>query len=166
MDKLKEAFNSLLQGDKAEVILFFTRIGVLFLFFLSLYLPFIFDVALIDGKVSMSKFPGSLFYELVIFFSIPAYFYLYLIKNTHAKKVLLVQAIIATLVFLYGVMLYRFGAEDTATAGFGKHLEFILLIIIWFTYVKEALTISLINKFILKTEVEDQAPEVEEEITE
>ena len=157
LSNLKESFNKFVKGDKSHFILVVSKVSLGLLFFISLYLPFIIESTVPGGSASLAKFPGAIVYNLIILFSIPAYFYLVLAeKEKVAKKVLLVQLIIGTLAFLYGVLVYRVGFPSTATSGFGKHLAWFLLLVMWFTYVKENLTLSLIKKYITKDEVVEE----------
>ena len=151
MQELKTKLQEFIQGDKATFIFVITRLSVFLLFFISLYLPFFFEPTIITGEISLAGHPGGFLFAIVLFLSIPGYFYFYLIGNKkYIKIVLLVQAITASLIYLYGILGLIVVFPDTATTGFGKHLGFIMLVLIWYLFFSEELTLSLIKKYIVK----------------
>ena len=155
MNEIKKSFQSFIEGDKATLIFVLARIIVGFLFFITLFLPFIFEATIVNGKASLADFPGAFIFTVIIFLSIPAYFYFFLMKNSKLTKItLIVQAISSLLIYMYGILAFRVGFPDTATYGFGKHFGFVLLILMWVLFFTEELTKSLINDHILKQEKE------------
>lgn len=69
-----------------------------------------------------------------------------------AKIILLIQLIFGTMFHLYGALLYRVGADSSATGAFGRIFLFLLLIIMWTTYIKQDLVSNLLKKVLPKTE--------------
>jgi len=154
MQEIKDKLQDFIHGDKASFIFVITRLSVFVLFFISLYLPFFFEPTIITGQVSLAAHPGGVIFAIIIFLSIPGYFYFYLMNNNKFTKiVLLVQGITASLIYMYGILGLRIAFPDTATAGFGKHLGFLMLILIWFLFFGEKLIFSSIKKYILKEEI-------------
>lgn len=159
MEAIKNAFLKLLKEDLPRFILVMTQTAFGFLFFISLYLPFMKGPQIVNGSVSMSVWPGSFVYELILLVLFPLFLFLILTgKDKLARKTLLVQNIIALLVFLYGVLLYRVGLSEvpSTTGAYGKFLEFVLLIAMWFVFLKPNLALSLIKKFVKETDSLEQ----------
>lgn len=159
MENIKAAFFKLLKEDLPRFILVMTQTAFGFLFFISLYLPFVKGPEIINGSVSMSVWPGSFFYELILLVLFPLFLLLILTgKDKLARKTLLVQNIIALLVFLYGVLFYRVGLSEapSTTGAYGKFLEFILLIGMWFAFLKPNIVLSLIKKFVKEPDSSEQ----------
>ena len=138
MQELRTKLQEFIQGDKAAFIFVITRVSVFLLFFISLYLTFFFEPTIITGKISLVAHPGGFLFAIILFLSIPGYFYFYLIGNKkYIKIVLLVQAITASLIYLYGILGLIVVFPDTATTGFGKHLGFTMLILIWYLFFRK-----------------------------
>lgn len=166
MDKVKDLFLSLYK-DKHRFFLVLVHFSLGFLFYIGLYFTFLKDPNFINnGRVSMADFPGSFIYELLIFLTVFGYLFLMLVKkDAVARKVLLIQVILGTLVHLYGALLYRFGSEGTTTGGFGRIYLFILLVLMWVTYFKKDLVSSVISKFVPEgAEADVEEADVEEDL--
>ena len=163
MQELKDKIQDFIHGDKASFTFVTTRLSVFLLFFINLYLPFFFEPTIVTGQISLVGHPGGSFFAVILFLSILGYFYFYIIGNQKFVKIILwVQAIFATIIYLYGFLGFKVAFPDTATAGFGKHLGFILLFLIWFLFFSEKLILSLIKKYILKETVVEEVLEEKE----
>jgi hypothetical protein len=150
MEKLKALILSL-YDDRSRFVrtIFYVSIGVLF--YLGVFMAFMKSPELIDGKLSLSKLPGSFIFESVILLSSLAYFYFMLLdKDEKARLFLLIQLIFATAFHLYGALIFRVGSEGSATGGFGRLFTFLFLVIMWVAYFKESLVITLIDKYLPK----------------
>jgi len=149
VENIKTTFQKLIKEDLPRFILIMTQVGMGLLFFISVYLPFVKGPEIINTTVSMSEFPGSFIFEVILFISVPLFLYLILSqKENLSRKVILVQNIIALLTLGYGVLLYRVGFPESTSGAFGKHLEFVLLIGMWLAFLRPELVLSFIRRFV------------------
>lgn len=126
------AFFDLIRGDKTKLIWFVTQIFIALLFAIALLLPYMVSINLIDGSLSSSDFPGGGFYTFIFFISVLGFAYLSIMGHEkHARLVFVGQAVLATLIFFYSLLFHKVGLAS-ASNGFGKILEFFLMIAFWF----------------------------------
>jgi hypothetical protein len=157
LQKFKTAFLDLIRGDKTKLIVLITQIIVAFLFAVALLLPYMVSSNLIDGSLSSSDFPGGGFYTFIFFVSILGFAYLAIMNDEkHKNWVFLGQAILATLIYFYSLLFHKVGLAS-ASNGFGKVLEFFLLIAFWFLVFGQKHVITLIHKFVPEKMI-NQAP--------
>lgn len=148
MQKFKTAFFDLIRGDKTKLIVLITQIIVAFLFAVALLLPYMVSSNLIDGSLSSSDFPGGGFYTFIFFLSILGFAYLAIMNDEkHKNWVFLGQAILATLIYFYSLLFHKVGLAS-ASNGFGKVLEFFLLIAFWFLVFGQKHVVKLIHQFV------------------
>ena len=139
---------SSLRGDKTKLIVLITQIIVAFLFAVALLLPYMVSSNLIDGSLSSSDFPGGGFYTFIFFVSILGFAYLAIMNDEkHKNWVFLSQAILATFIFFYSLLFHKVGLAS-ASNGFGKVLEFLLLIAFWFLVFGQKQISAFIHKFV------------------
>jgi len=161
LQKFKAAFLDLIRGDKTTLIVLITQITVGFLFAIALLLPYMVSNNLIDGSLSSSDFPGGGFYTFIFFISILGLAYLAIMKQDKQRKWLFIgQAVLATTIFLYSLLFHKVGLAS-ASNGFGKILEFFLIIVFWFLVFGEKYLLQVIHKFVPQTVVTEAPVEVQ-----
>ncbi|MBU1144556.1 MAG: hypothetical protein KJ971_01690 [Firmicutes bacterium] len=169
MKNLKNSFLNMMKNDKQKFIFVMIRITIAFLFFIGLFIPYIVGSMLVNNHVSLNQLPGATFYCILFFVTILIYFYFVLIsKDKMAKKILLGQVIISSLIYVYGLLLYLVGLPE-ASVGFSLVFELLLIGLMWFMYFKEDMVSHILKKYIIKpviinqsSVIEDQKPAVEE----
>ncbi len=161
MQKFKTAFFDLIRGDKTTLIVLITQITVGFLFAISLLLPYMVSNNLIDGSLSSSDFPGGGLYTFIFFMSILGFAYFAIMKQDKYLKMLFIgQAVLATIIFFYSLLFHKVGLAS-ASNGFGKVLEFLLIIVFWFLVFGEKYLLQLIHKFVPETVAKEAPVEVQ-----
>lgn len=166
IDKFKEQVVAFYNNKEVFFKVIFQSVFAFFLY-LGFFVTFMKGPGLINnGKVSLSLFPGSNFFEFMVFISIFIYAALMIIdKQKIARIVLLIQVILGTLFHFYGVLIFRVGSEGNASGGFGRIWTLFFIVILWVMYVKPDLVTSLLQKVIPNLFNEDtpQKEEVTEE---
>jgi len=153
LQKFKTAFLDLIRGDRTTLIVLLAQITVGFLFAIALLLPYMVSANLIDGSLSSSDFPGGGFYTFIFFMSILGFAYLGMMKQDKQRRMLFIgQAVLATIIFLYSLLFHKVGLAS-ASNGFGKILEFLLIIVFWFLVFGEQQLIKGIHRFIPEQKV-------------
>lgn len=161
MEKFKTAFFDLLHGDKSIFIFIVAQLSIGLLFWVALFMPYLVSPDLVNGRLRTVQLPGGALYTLLFLGLIVLFVYLTLMKNVqNAKKVYLALAIVATLIYLYALLFNKVGLP-TARNGIGKILEFLLLIMFWFTIFGKKYVEKLITKF-FPSKTNETIAEIEE----
>ena len=159
MEKLKNQVLNL-YNDKARFLKVVIHTSIGLLFFIGLFFAFLKSPTIINGKVSLSEFPGSFIFETLILLPVFAYAILSILENEKwLKKILLVQLVFATLFHLYGALMLRVGSEGTATGAFGRIWTFVFLVLMYLQYVKPQILEGFIGGFFnIETEATTDEP--------
>ncbi|MFA5037452.1 MAG: hypothetical protein WC479_09800 [Candidatus Izemoplasmatales bacterium] len=169
MNKLIDAFKELLSKEKPLFILACLRVGVAFLFFINIFIPFfIVDFTTSTNPVGSYQFPGTLIFILLMFALIIAYIYFLLVKNNKLSRVcLLIEAIVISVYFLWGIILFSTTASQasqqiatTVVAGFGFYMQIILIGLSWFLVFGEKILLFMIGKYFVGEQLEPQVTEL------
>ena len=135
INKIKESFLNMFKNEKKQFILLMMSVGVVFVYLLGTLFPFIVGNILINGKASYIQFPGAVIGFFFLLVGMFGYLYASLLKPDLSKKIYLGAIILASVMFLWGVIMHRVGASGTAvTNGFGKIVMFLMLGLMYFIH--------------------------------
>ena len=162
MNKLLNAFKDLMAKEKSLFLLTCLRIGVAFVFFINIFIPFfIVDFTTSTNPVGAYEFPGTLICILLMFVLMIASIYFLLVKNPKLTRIcLLIEAIDISVYFLWGLILYFTSVEQasqqlatTVVVGLGLFLQLFLIGLTWFFIFGEKMMLSLISKYFISETV-------------
>jgi len=169
VNTIKQNFNDLWNNEKPEFYFIVVRLAIGFLFFISLVIPYAKGSDLINGRVSLSILPGGGLFVFLIIVTILLNAFLTLLKKEKLNKITyLVQAIIATIVVLYGILMYVVGLQDVTTNvshGLGYTLGLFMLILMWALYIKTSFFFDLFKKLVFKSKPEPEQHQEQQEQT-
>lgn len=132
LEKLKNAFLEFFKNDKQTLAFRGAQVIIGFLFWIGILLPYIVSSSLVNGSLSSAALPAGTLYTILFLGLIILFCYFVLIKkDKEARKTFLIQAVIATLIYLYSLVFNKVGLPD-ANNGFGKILQFLMVIMFWF----------------------------------
>lgn len=167
MNTIKQNFNDLWNNEKPVFYFIVIRLSIGFLFFLSMLLPYAKGSALIDGRVSLVALDGGGVFAFLIFVTILLNAFFAVLKNNKLEKIIyLVQSILATIIVLYGVLVYVVGFEEVASNishGFGYTLGLISFLLMWVLFIKTTFFFELFKKLVFKGEIAPEQPESQEQ---
>jgi len=152
MNHLKVSFENLFRNKK-RFALVVVHLGLAFLFWIGMFLPFLVGETIINGHVSLAFMFVNLRTMVVLMYFAMLLLYTYTVlvsSEKNAKSLFLLQAIISSIILFWGVFVVQIG-DTGGKLGVGFLLELILLGLIWFTYIKENMVKTLIDKYV-KTE--------------
>lgn len=157
MKKWLETFKRLMSENKPQFVLLCLRLGVAFLFFIAMMIPFFKLIQFGDvvNQTSSVQFPAGWVFLILTLGLLGGVLYLTLAENAKMLKIgLLVQSIQASVQFLWGLIIYGVLVAEAATYpdasvafGFGFILQLILIALLWFTALGESLILPLLKKW-------------------
>jgi len=131
MEKMKQSFLDMMNNDRMKFLFFLMYAGAFGLFLLSIFMPYMRGEMLIGGAVSLFTFPGHTAYTGLFVALALLSLYSYLAANDkNARLLMIFTASVASLVFLYGLLLHKVGIPD-ARNGLGKILAFLAIAVMW-----------------------------------
>lgn len=132
--------------DKSTVLFTFIRLSTLLLFFISMFFGFLRRPMIINNRVALIKFPGMWFFAIAMIALLVLSFYQTLTTNTkNAKLFYLLATFLATIMFVWGNIVYRVGIP-TASVGYGFIMTTLMLVLSWFLILKEEFAMKLLLK--------------------
>lgn len=154
LEKLKNAFLDFLKNEKQTLVFITAQVVIGFWFWIGILLPYIVSSSLVNGSLSSSALPGGTLYTIAFIGLIILFGYFVLIKkDKEAQKIFLIQAIIATLIYLYSLVFIKVGLPS-ARNGLGKILQFLMVILFWFFIFGKKYVHQIISKFFPVKEIE------------
>ncbi|HOI47033.1 MAG TPA: hypothetical protein PLR26_04810 [Bacilli bacterium] len=153
MAGLKKLFSDFMMRDKSIVLFTFIRLSTLLLFFISMFFGFIRGPMIINNRVSLIEFPGMWFFTIAMIALLLLSFYQTLTsKIKNAKLFYLLATLLATIMFVWGNIVYRVGIP-TARVGYGFIMISLMLVLSWFFILKEEYAMKLLFKLGIKSNV-------------
>ncbi len=154
MKKIKKQFMSFVNGDKLIFYTVLTVCTIEFLYFLTLFLPFVDSSGLLSWANPVS-FAGGGLYAFIIIALIILYFYFNMILNVKISRLFLFITAIISSVFSMYISLIVISYLNEATL-FWYYLNLFFVFILWISYIKID-WIQFIVKIVFK--LKDVSPE-------
>jgi len=147
MEKIKKGFFDLLHGEKSVFIFVIAQFLIGLLFLIAILLPYFVHPDLINGSLAAAKLPGGTWFTLAFLALVLFFAYLVLMGQLNqANQVFLIQAIIATAIFLYALVFHKVGLPSAAN-GIGKIIQFFMVVLFWFFIFGKKIVHQVIQKF-------------------
>jgi len=149
MNNLKVSFETLFKNKK-RFVLVVVHLGLAFLFWIGMFLPFLVGEAIINGHVSLAFMFVNIRAIVVLLYVVMLLLYAFSVlvsSEKNAKALFLLLAIISSVILAWGIIVVLVG-DTGGKLGTGFLLELILLGLMWFTYIKENIVTSCIEKII------------------